>query len=77
MTNPKEITVGKKNSGNVNIDHQFMTVAAHQRYEALKRVIDFNPGMYGIIFTRTEPKKSSDISLQIRQMIRDIVDKGN
>ncbi len=54
MTNPKEITVGKKNSGNVNIDHQFMTVAAHQRYEALKRVIDFNPGMYGIIFTRTK-----------------------
>ncbi|HMG82220.1 MAG TPA: DEAD/DEAH box helicase [Ferruginibacter sp.] len=54
MENPKEITVGKKNSGNANIDHQFMTVAAHQRYEALKRVIDFNPGMYGIIFTRTK-----------------------
>ena len=54
MTSPKEITVGKKNSGNVNIDHQFMTVAAHHRYEALKRYIDFNPGMYGIIFTRTK-----------------------
>ena len=54
MTTPKEITVGKKNSGNVNIDHQFMTVAAHHRYEALKRYIDFNPGMYGIIFTRTK-----------------------
>lgn len=54
MTNPKEITVGKKNSGNVNIDHQFFIVAAHHRYEALKRYIDFNPGMYGIIFTRTK-----------------------
>jgi len=54
MTSPKEITVGKKNSGNVNIDHQFMTVAAHHRYEALKRYIDFNPSMYGIIFTRTK-----------------------
>ena len=54
MTNPKEITVGKKNSGNVNIDHQFFIVAAHQRYETLKRYIDFNPGMYGIIFTRTK-----------------------
>jgi ATP-dependent RNA helicase DeaD len=54
MTTPKEITVGKKNSGNVNIDHQFAAVAAHHRYEALKRVIDFNPGMYGIIFTRTK-----------------------
>lgn len=54
MENPKEITVGKKNSGNVNIDHQFIVVAAHHRYETLKRYIDFNPGMYGIIFTRTK-----------------------
>ncbi len=54
MTSPKEITVGKKNSGNVNIDHQFILVAAHHRYETLKRYIDFNPGMYGIIFTRTK-----------------------
>jgi ATP-dependent RNA helicase DeaD len=54
MQTPKEVTVGKKNSGNVNIDHQFFVVSAHHRYEALKRLIDFNPGMYGIIFTRTK-----------------------
>lgn len=54
MTDPKEITVGKKNSGNVNIDHQYFVSPAHQRYETLKRLIDFNPGMYGIIFTRTK-----------------------
>ena len=54
MTTPKEITVGKKNSGNANIDHQFHVASAHQRYETLKRIIDFNPGMYGIIFTRTK-----------------------
>ena len=54
MSNPKEITVGKKNSGNVNIDHQFFVAPAHSRYETLKRLIDFNPGMYGIIFTRTK-----------------------
>lgn len=54
MDSPKEITVGKKNSGNVNIDHQYILVAAHHRYETLKRYIDFNPGMYGIIFTRTK-----------------------
>ena len=54
MTSPKEITVGKKNSGNVNIDHQYYLTPANQRYEALKRLIDFNPGMYGIIFTRTK-----------------------
>jgi len=54
MDTPKEVTVGRKNSGNVNIDHQFFIVPAHQRYEALKRLIDFNPGMYAIIFTRTK-----------------------
>jgi ATP-dependent RNA helicase DeaD len=54
MDKPKEVTVGKKNSGNVNIDHQFFIVPQQHRYESLKRVIDFNPGMYGIIFTRTK-----------------------
>ena len=54
MDSPKEITVGKKNSGNVNIDHQYFVSPANQRYETLKRLIDFNPGMYGIIFTRTK-----------------------
>lgn len=54
MDNPKEVTVGKKNSGNVNIDHQYFIVPAQHRYEALKRLIDFNPDMYGIIFTRTK-----------------------
>lgn len=54
MTQPKEITVGKKNSGNANIAHQYFIVPAQHRYEVLKRVIDFNPGMYGIIFTRTK-----------------------
>lgn len=54
MTAPKEVTVGKVNSGNVNIDHQYFITAAQYRYETLKRLIDFNPGMYGIIFTRTK-----------------------
>ncbi len=54
MKNHKEVTVGKKNSSNANIDHQFFVVSAQYRYEALKRLIDFNPGMYGIIFTRTK-----------------------
>jgi ATP-dependent RNA helicase DeaD len=61
MDNPKEITVGKKNSGNVNIDHQFFVSPANSRYETLKRLIDFNPGMYGIIFTRTKAD-AQDIS---------------
>ncbi|RYY40347.1 MAG: DEAD/DEAH box helicase [Chitinophagaceae bacterium] len=54
MKEPFEITVGKKNTANKNIDHQFCVTTAHHRYETLKRIIDFNPGMYGIIFTRTK-----------------------
>ncbi|HXB43192.1 MAG TPA: DEAD/DEAH box helicase [Puia sp.] len=54
MRQPVEITVGKVNTGNKNIDHQYYITAAHHRYETLKRIIDFNPGIYGIIFTRTK-----------------------
>jgi ATP-dependent RNA helicase DeaD len=54
MKSPMEITVGKMNTANKNIDHQYFVTPAHSRYETLKRLIDFNPGMYGIIFTRTK-----------------------
>ncbi|MEO9023238.1 MAG: DEAD/DEAH box helicase [Ginsengibacter sp.] len=54
MHNPQEVTVGKKNTANVNIDHQYFITPAHSRFETLKRLVDFNPGMYGIIFTRTK-----------------------
>jgi len=54
METPKEITVGKMNTANKNIDHQYYVTSANLRYETLKRLIDFNPGIYGIIFTRTK-----------------------
>lgn len=54
MQAPVEITVGKVNAANKNIDHQYYITSAPFRYETLKRLIDFNPGMYGIIFTRTK-----------------------
>ncbi|MER3471878.1 MAG: ATP-dependent RNA helicase [Chitinophagaceae bacterium] len=54
MQQPAEITVGKMNTANKNVDHQYYVASAQHRYEALKRLIDFNPGMYGIIFTRTK-----------------------
>jgi ATP-dependent RNA helicase DeaD len=54
MKEPVEVTVGKVNTGNKNIDHQYYIAAAPNRYETLKRIIDFNPGIYGIIFTRTK-----------------------
>ncbi len=54
MKTPVEITVGKVNTAVKNIDHQFYVASPHHRYEALKRLIDFNPGIYGIVFTRTK-----------------------
>ena len=54
MQQPHEISVGKVNTANKNIDHQYYVTSAHHRYEALKRLIDFHPGIYGIIFTRTK-----------------------
>jgi ATP-dependent RNA helicase DeaD len=54
MKTPVEITVGKVNTGNKNIDHQYYVTSAQHRYETLKRLIDFNPGIYGIVFTRTK-----------------------
>ena len=54
MKTPVEITVGKMNTASKNIDHQFYVASPHHRYEALKRLIDFNPGIYGIVFTRTK-----------------------
>src|SRR5688572_18140225 len=54
MKTPVEITVGKMNTASKNVDHQYYVASSHHRYEALKRLIDFNPGIYGLIFTRTK-----------------------
>jgi ATP-dependent RNA helicase DeaD len=54
MKEPVEVTVGKVNTANKSIDHQYYVTSAQHRYETLKRIIDFNPGIYGIIFTRTK-----------------------
>ncbi|MGZ8509047.1 MAG: DEAD/DEAH box helicase [Chitinophagaceae bacterium] len=54
MDKPFEITIGKMNAGGPNIDHQYYATQHHNRYEVLKRIIDFNPGIYGIVFARTK-----------------------
>lgn len=54
LNQPVEVTVGKVNTANKNIDHQYYVTSAQHRYQALKRLIDFNPGIYGIVFTRTK-----------------------
>lgn len=61
MKDPVEIAVARENAGNENIDHQYYVTNAHQRFEALQRLLDFIPDIYGIIFTRTK-QDAQDIS---------------
>ena len=54
MTDPVELTMGTKNTGNVNIDHEYYVVRARDKYAAFKRIVDFNPEIFGIVFCRTK-----------------------
>jgi ATP-dependent RNA helicase DeaD len=55
MKDPFEVTVGKTNTVPIKYRPPVLPwLPPHHRYEALKRLIDFNPGIYGIIFTRTK-----------------------
>lgn len=53
MTNPVEITMGKKNAGAENVTHEYYLINGRDRYHALKRIVDNNPDNYSIIFCRT------------------------
>lgn len=53
MTEPVELTVGDKNTGNANIEHQYVVVHDRDKYSALKRLLDFHPDIFGLIFCRT------------------------
>lgn len=53
MKKPQEIAVARKNIGAENVEHQYFVVRSKDRYEALKRIADVNPDIYGIVFCRT------------------------
>ena len=59
MSNPFEVSIGHKNQSNENIEHIYYSVKERDRYAALKRVIDFNPEIYGLIFCRTRMETAS------------------
>ena len=50
----KEITIGRRNEGTANVKHIVYMVHAKDKYETLKRIVDYNPKIYGIIFCRTK-----------------------
>lgn len=62
LNNPLEVTIGKKNTAQQNISHQYAVVQAKDKYTALKRIIDFHEDFYGIVFctTKMETQELSD-----------------
>ena len=65
MKNPTVVTVGERNAGADNVEHFYYMVREEDRYAALKRIADYNPDIYAIVFCRTreETQKIAD-SLQ-------------
>ena len=66
MRDPKEIVIGNKNEGNKNIRDIYYMVRAQDKYLALKRIADFYPNIYGIIFCRTR-KETQEIADKLIQ----------
>jgi ATP-dependent RNA helicase DeaD len=63
MNEPFEITIGKKNSSNQDVSHEYYITHEKHRYYVLKRLADLYPEIYGIVFCRT------------RQETKDVADK--
>ena len=62
----KEITIGTKNEGSKNVNHVAYIVHAKDKYLALKRIVDFYPQIYGIVFCRTR-KETQEIADKLIQ----------
>ena len=50
----KEIVVGSRNEGAEHVNHIYYLVHSKDKYLALKRIVDFHPRIFAIIFCRTK-----------------------
>ena len=50
----REVVVGSRNEGAENVDHTYYMVQARDKYLALKRIVDYYPKIFAIIFCRTK-----------------------
>ena len=66
LRDAKEITIGRKNEGSSNVKHIAYVVHAKDKYAALKRIVDYYPQIYGIIFCRTR-KETQEIADKLMQ----------
>ncbi len=67
MKDWKEFSVAAANATNENIDHQYYVAQHHNRFETLRRLLDFTPGIYGVIFTRTK-QDAQEVSEKLMKM---------
>lgn len=68
MHDPVEVTIGHRNEGAANVNHVYYLVHAKDKYAALKRIVDFYPSIYGIIFCRTK--------LETQEIAKNLMDEG-
>ncbi len=54
MNDPQTMTMGRRNAAAESVDHTYFLVRGNEKYAALKRLVDFHPDMYGIVFCRTK-----------------------
>ena len=54
LNNYQEIVVGSRNEGAENVNHIYYMVNAKDKYLALKRIVDYYPRIFAIIFCRTK-----------------------
>jgi len=64
MKNPVEITIGVKNSSAENVRHEYYLVHAKDKYKVLKRITDYEPDIYGIVFCRTR-KETQEVASRL------------
>lgn len=64
MVNPTEITIGTKNSSAENVSHAYYLIHAKDKYKVLKRIADFEPDIYGIVFCRTR-KETQEVASKL------------
>jgi ATP-dependent RNA helicase DeaD len=64
MNSPVEITIGTKNSSAENVSHAYYLIHAKDKYKVLKRIADFEPDIYGIVFCRTR-KETQEVASKL------------
>ncbi|MCB0850962.1 MAG: DEAD/DEAH box helicase [Bacteroidetes bacterium] len=66
MNSPVKLSVGEKNTANEDIDHQFVFARPSEKYEILRRFLDVDGSMFGLIFTRTR-RDAKELADQLMQ----------